>query len=126
MSNTYRLVVELPKSDGVHTHDDLHLATTVKRRLEAVLAEPGSVAGCAVEYDRAPKDNPEETSALIQTLYKRLLSLHLNALLTHGPEVAQGIGLAVREAVAVLPELEAVHALQEWTENTTATSYKGR
>jgi hypothetical protein len=64
-----------------------------------------------------PAETPDTP---IQQLYKRLLNLHLRALLVHGPEVAQGVALAVREAVDVMPELEALQVVQEWAENTTA------
>lgn len=61
------------------------------------------------------------TETPIQTLYKRLLILHHRALLVHGPGVAQGVALAIREAVDVMPELEALQAVQDWAENTPAT-----
>jgi hypothetical protein len=56
--NQYELVVKLPKSDGFHTHDDLHLATTVKRLLEETLSSPASVSGCTIEYRRITKETP--------------------------------------------------------------------
>lgn len=54
--NTYQLIISLPKSDGFHTHDDLHLANTVKKRVQQFLEEPSGIDGCTVRIARTPKE----------------------------------------------------------------------
>jgi hypothetical protein len=55
---------------------------------------------------------------MLLTAYQRLLDLHMDALLTHGPQVAQGLALAIGEIHSMLPEPEKAAALQQWAERT--------
>lgn len=50
--NAYRIVVELPKSDGFHTKGDRHLAEIVDRRLRVHLSEPHGISGCTVRIEK--------------------------------------------------------------------------
>lgn len=47
-SNTYVLVVELPKSDGFHTRDDLHLAKIAQDQTETALDGSFNSGKCTV------------------------------------------------------------------------------
>ena len=85
-------------------------AEGVKNRMESLLEDSGFQV---LDVRLDPVADPA-----LQQVYKRLLTLHHRALLNHGPGVAQGVALAIREAIDVMPELEALQAVQEWAEET--------
>ena len=125
--NPYKLIIELPKSDGFHTHDNLHLATTVKRRVEASLATPGAIEGCTVTYSKEPQKQPSPAASETLTqdalvrLYKRLCDMHMDTVLTHGAQVGQGLALAIKEVHQLLPADVKQAAITEWAEKPAAT-----
>jgi hypothetical protein len=43
-------------------------------------------------------------NARLQALYKRLCDMHMDTLLLHGSQVAQGLALAIKEVHALLPD----------------------
>jgi hypothetical protein len=55
--NRYRIIVELPKSDGFHTQGDLHLAEILVTRLREFLADSTNVpTGFGDAYARVEAD----------------------------------------------------------------------
>lgn len=54
--------------------------------------------------------------------YQQLCHMHTDVLLTHGGQVAQGLALAIREAVKLIPEDKKRAAEQRWAEKNTEES----
>lgn len=52
----------------------------------------------------------------LQVAYQRLLDLHTEALLKHGAGVAQGVALAVKAVLNLMPADERQVALEQWAE----------
>lgn len=52
----------------------------------------------------------------LQQAYMRLLDLHTVSLLKHGPEVSQGVALAIKEVLTLMPDAEKAAALEMWAE----------
>ena len=115
--NPYKIRIDLPDSDGFHTRDNRHVAEIVQDRVQGFLDrdEVMGYPGCTV---LAVSDGDPLPSIL--TAYDRLLSLHTEALLKHGPQVAQGLALAISTMNAMLPDSEKNRAVQGWVENTAA------
>lgn len=51
--NKYRLVIELPKSDGFHTRDDRHLAEIVRHEVAEVITGPTGITGCTIRIEES-------------------------------------------------------------------------
>lgn len=94
--NPNKIIIELPKSDGFHTTDDRHTAEIAQRRIRSYLNDPGGIPGCTVQIAS------EGVLPLVEA-YKALLNIHMDTLLVHGPQVAQGVALAVKTVHDLLP-----------------------
>lgn len=55
-ANPYKIIIELPTSDGFHTQGNLHLAEIAKDKLVAFLKGPGGVDDCRVRVVTDPED----------------------------------------------------------------------
>lgn len=122
MTSPYTVVINLPSSDDTPAKDAQQVADHVQRHVQDFLDRdpvrgfPGCNVG--VWQDATPTDTDPLPSIL--TAYDRLLSLHMDTLLKHGPQVAQGLALAISTMNEMLPDSEKNRAVQGWAENTAA------
>jgi hypothetical protein len=99
--NPNKIIIDLPESDGFHTTNDRALAEITCNRVQAYLSEPGGIPGCTVKVDPCAESLPA-----LRQVYDRLLDMHMDALLTYGPGVAQGLALAITTIYNMAPEVQ--------------------
>lgn len=97
--NPYKIIVELPDSDGFHTTSNQHLAECALRDVQRSLTEHPNIKGCTARIDPTAESIPA-----LRQVYDRLLGMHMDTLLVHGAQVAQGLALAITTIHKMAPD----------------------
>lgn len=87
---TNKIIIELLESTDVDG---------IRNRVETLLEDNG-VPVIDVRLD------PADTSSQLKQVYERLIGMHMDTLLTHGAQVAQGLALAIVTIAQMYPEVQ--------------------
>lgn len=92
--NPNKIIIDLPADDAWPNST----ADLVRSRVQQTLDARGGIPGCTARITQ--EDAP------LQRIYKTLLDMHMDTLMIHGPQVAQGLALAVSTIAKMYPEVQ--------------------